>query len=86
MNAKNKTAAMTFITPPASQGQIVEVAYATDDDASLLVRRTTDQAIPPGEAGRVVFHSVDLAEVEGEIEPWNAEPSVGEGDWDEADE
>lgn len=58
----------TFIVPPRCQGQIVEYAYATAPDT--LVLRVTDRS-----DRSVTYHAIDLEDVQGDIEPWNDEPS-----------
>lgn len=72
MTTIRNLAALAFHAPPASQGQIVEVAYALDGDR--IVRRVTDRS------DRSVTYAT--APNPGDVEPWNEGP--GALDWTEA--
>lgn len=67
---------LTWHVPPRCQGQIVEYAYAVDGDREVLWERVTDCS-----DGSVSYSYADLADVDGDVEPWNEMPEVDEGDW-----
>lgn len=63
-----------FSTPPARQGQIVEVSYCQVGD--VLLRRRVDRS-----DRSETYASCDLeADEIDAIEPWNSEPTPS-GDW-----
>lgn len=61
---------LAWVVPPVCQGQIVEVAYASDRECSLY-RRTFDRS-----DRTTSYERADLDDLEGEFEPWNGEPDV----------
>jgi hypothetical protein len=85
MRTVDQLAKLTYTVPPENQGQIVEVAYAVDAQADLVVKRTADQSFAPGFPERVVFEVADVDEIEGDFEPWNQTPVVTEDCWDSAE-
>ena len=73
---------LTFIVPPECGGQIVEVAYASDSEHELVIRRTTDQSLDPSDPERMVYASAEYGDLIGDYEPWNQAPESDAG-WSE---
>jgi hypothetical protein len=65
-----------WMTPPESQGQIVERSYGVDDDGDPWMR-TTDHG-----DGTVTYMPGEWNETDGpgEWEPWNAVPTCADFD------
>ncbi len=62
--------------PPECQGQIIELAYGVAEDG-IPMRRTTDRSdhsVAYTLLDQEAFDALD----EGEWEPWNREPSIGD--------
>lgn len=73
---------MRMHTPPANQGQMIEVSYGVDGDAGLLYRRTLDRS-EQSES----WSCVDLADVpESWAGAWNEEPPVADDAWEPCEE
>lgn len=66
----------TWHIPPACQGQIVEVAYSTDDDG-CPIRRATDRS------DGSTSYQIGTETAREDYEPWNEEPNGYE--WETAE-
>lgn len=60
-----------FVTAPEDQGQIIEVSYALDGEAQMVVRRSVDRS-----TGRTYYAVARFQDLHGDWEPWNEAPSL----------
>lgn len=72
-NVRTAIEDVKFTTPPVNQGQIVTVSYGCDAD--YIYERAYD-ASDRSESVTVYEHPEDMEE--GEFQPWNGEPRLGE--------
>ena len=68
---------LTWHVMPQDQGQIVELAYASDPEHDRYLCRTRDRSLMPGTGDRYDALPYDEAEAEGEFEPWNGALPAG---------
>jgi len=70
---------LTWQVMPQDQGQIVEIAYASDPEHDQYLRRTTDQSDMTESYEVLAYDAAD----DEPYEPWNGH--VPSGDWEPQD-
>ena len=66
---------LTYHVAQEDQGQMIEIAYAADEESERVIRRTTDRS-----TGAVTYEGAPADMLVGDFAPWNGAPEI-DGDW-----